>query len=248
MKRLNLKLPPPKGRLLVPAGWIVLAVVLTIIGIQSFSISTEKARLLAQRSRLQSDVMALEAEAARLRPIAQMAQQAHQAVLILRASEASRSLAIRIEEAAPEGLWLSSMSMGRQEARLSGNALRWQAIGSFANALRKKGLIVILDSISREEGTIPSYRFSMSVITVQQPVPGSQAGPQPLPPGQSMPPGFPPGQTGPPGQPGVPPGQQLPGQPTSPPGQSILPGPPGVPPGPQSSTPARSGPAGGEKP
>jgi Tfp pilus assembly protein PilN len=163
MKRLNLR-PPRESRLTARViAWGALFVILPVVALVTVTTQFERDRLARERRSLQQEAQAVEAEAARLRPLVALTSEARRSLRELRASEAPRGLAARLEAAIPEGVWLSSLSLGTAQVRVTGSSLRWPAVEEFVQRLRGAGLAVQLQSVSREAGTLSVFRFALVI-------------------------------------------------------------------------------------
>jgi predicted RNase H-like nuclease (RuvC/YqgF family) len=163
VKRLNLKPKPERTPPATLGAWLLLLVAVAYILIATTTISAQTSRLKSEVTRLQGEILMLESKVAPLRPKLALAQASRQALEVLRTQAASLQLALMLEQAAPQGVWLSSLSLSSWQARVSGSGMRWQDVDELTRRLRDMGAQVTLDSLVKESGTVSVYRFAMTV-------------------------------------------------------------------------------------
>ncbi len=143
------------------ASWGALATAAAAAALITLSASGERARLSSELRIVREEVQILEGRVAELRQRAAVADAVRRVLEATRAQEVPHWLGPRLEDTIPEGVWLTSLSLGPQEVRITGFSLGWPAVDRWVDELRKGGLAVQLRSVGTE-GT-RYYRFTMTV-------------------------------------------------------------------------------------
>lgn len=164
MKRLNLR-PPTEQRLpAVAAAWGAAALVLGVMAWLTAGAIVERTHLRIEQRGLVAEVGTLQTALQGLRERVALASAVQRALAALRAREARRELAAVLEGAIPDGVWLTALTVGPTEARMTGSALRWQDIHRFVETLRGDGVAPRLGAVTREPAVgVETYRFALTV-------------------------------------------------------------------------------------
>jgi hypothetical protein len=145
------------------AGWTILALIVGSVALQTMAMSAERGRLEHQVQVTQAGIRQMEIHLAPIRARLQAADQGRAAIAQLRAGEAPVDVMNMLEAAAPDGLWLTSLTLERGSVRAGGSALRWPLVQAFVRALRDEGTVPVLDSVVREAGAVTTFRFTVSL-------------------------------------------------------------------------------------